>query len=598
MNETETLDTHTEQTDSEQKRLHEHRGRILHAYLSISAFFLSFCVAFIAIHTLFLFLYSAPGNWVDNVTSILGGIVFAYATKQYFHLTLQAQNVALERMRQMVGLWISFVGLYFAGWVFIDLLQQIIVSNIFPSVHVPFKLVLFVWVIVSLLLGTLNARFYIRHSSFARASDTQDPARAFGGLWASCLYGAVAISSATLFILSFTPSVLGLFYPDAPAPHVNDLQSYFVGSMHGNGALALLKAASLVSTTTTSNDQAVQGMLSGRSLNDTLASQLIAKNAMALQAFASSSAKQYIVTEMPPNVAVSSNLASNVEAVSSINELAALLRAKNAHATSSISLALRGTHVGSMITSGDNGLIWWLAGIEMENQSFATMQLITSSSAQTPQTLITAAQKLTAYETVSGLGDVIKLHFDKEFRVVRSVATQGLPQNAFQAYAGGSNNFYFRPNKTVSYFAEEARNNLAVASASCAQAVYKPLSIQAPKSAFVFFFTPNAVGKLLFNIQSNNFVSPLKGLACKTEVQAGATELLLALKAYELTHNGTLPATLNALVPTYLHTLPTDPFSGKSFEYNPHARTISSVGRNVAGLGPQWQGLAHPTFHI
>ena len=58
-----------------------------------------------------------------------------------------------------------------------------------------------------------------------------------------------------------------------------------------------------------------------------------------------------------------------------------------------------------------------------------------------------------------------------------------------------------------------------------------------------------------------------------------ALRLKIGLVRHE-TATGALPKTLAELVPTYLTTLPTDPFSGNDFLYDPGRGAVWSVGKD------------------
>lgn len=71
-----------------------------------------------------------------------------------------------------------------------------------------------------------------------------------------------------------------------------------------------------------------------------------------------------------------------------------------------------------------------------------------------------------------------------------------------------------------------------------------------------------------------------------------ATATILALRMYELDHDGQLPEKLGSLVPRYLSKLPSDPMraDGGSFGYLPHAQppilySVGLDGKDDGGAG-------------
>ena len=99
-----------------------------------------------------------------------------------------------------------------------------------------------------------------------------------------------------------------------------------------------------------------------------------------------------------------------------------------------------------------------------------------------------------------------------------------------------------------------------------------------------------------------NSMKTVKIKTCQKSTLLSATRILIALKAYEQDHKGLLPKSLTALAPTYLSSVPNDPFSGTTFRYNPQKRILYSVGPNGKDIGgnpdKSWDTAPNPTFHI
>ena len=100
-----------------------------------------------------------------------------------------------------------------------------------------------------------------------------------------------------------------------------------------------------------------------------------------------------------------------------------------------------------------------------------------------------------------------------------------------------------------------------------------------PSNLWLLYVTPNAIGKVLHDVTAVSLDSA-KQKACQENTLLAATQLMAGIKAYQQ-DNKKLPATLDALVPTYLTDMPLDPFSGKEFKYDATAKTISSVGQDT-----------------
>lgn len=78
---------------------------------------------------------------------------------------------------------------------------------------------------------------------------------------------------------------------------------------------------------------------------------------------------------------------------------------------------------------------------------------------------------------------------------------------------------------------------------------------------------------------------------CFFHVYVDAVRAAVAIKAYEKQHNGTLPETLDALVPDYLDKLPIDYFNGETLRYSPEKQWLYSVGADYKDDGGSVEGF-------
>ena len=77
---------------------------------------------------------------------------------------------------------------------------------------------------------------------------------------------------------------------------------------------------------------------------------------------------------------------------------------------------------------------------------------------------------------------------------------------------------------------------------------------------------------------------PSLAVKSRDDTQLQATRVILALRAYQLTH-GNLPSDLNALVPEFLDAVPADDFDGQPLRYAPDRKIVYSVGQNLKDDG-------------
>lgn len=71
---------------------------------------------------------------------------------------------------------------------------------------------------------------------------------------------------------------------------------------------------------------------------------------------------------------------------------------------------------------------------------------------------------------------------------------------------------------------------------------------------------------------------------CAENNSVSATRLLLALRCYQ-DERGSLPPTLEELIPKYLERIPIDDFDGKPFRYSREKKLLYSVGEDLIDSG-------------
>ena len=93
----------------------------------------------------------------------------------------------------------------------------------------------------------------------------------------------------------------------------------------------------------------------------------------------------------------------------------------------------------------------------------------------------------------------------------------------------------------------------------------------------------NWTGQILFHMTMPAII-PSLAVKSRGDTQLQATRVILALRAYQLTH-GNLPSDLNTLVPEFLDAVPADDFDGQPLRYAPDRKIVYSVGQNLKDDG-------------
>ena len=115
--------------------------------------------------------------------------------------------------------------------------------------------------------------------------------------------------------------------------------------------------------------------------------------------------------------------------------------------------------------------------------------------------------------------------------------------------------------------------------------VNQPLPNQAQlvRTRIASFASGNVEGEIYLDTQAIFLKSVLKK-QCTIDTQFNAVKLLLALRLYKMQH-GSLPKSLDALVPDYLPAIPRDMFDGKPLRYLPDKSLIYSIGEDLTDDG-------------
>ena len=93
----------------------------------------------------------------------------------------------------------------------------------------------------------------------------------------------------------------------------------------------------------------------------------------------------------------------------------------------------------------------------------------------------------------------------------------------------------------------------------------------------------NPIGQMFYDLMMPAMVKPLERKS-SIDAQVRATQTILALRAYQLTH-GKLPDNLDALVPEFLDQVPVDAYNGQPLHYSAERKIVYSVGWNLKDDG-------------
>ena len=231
-------------------------------------------------------------------------------------------------------------------------------------------------------------------------------------------------------------------------------------------------------------------------------------------------------------------------------------------------------------------LIEWLVGVAIKKQALSTLNLVLTSSTVSTKDLVSFASALKQYTNDgAGLAKAAKVEYYTQKSTIEGIA-HGNTGDAGSEVSGlttlssqiDRTFFYFHPNQSISYLADDVRQRIANAQSSCASLQTHEVERVAPSNLWLLYFTPNAIGKVIHDIAAASLDSTnIK--RCQENTLLAAVRILAGIKAYKQ-DKGQLPASLEHLVPAYLDSIPVDPFGGQAFKYDPAKQIIYSIGQN------------------
>lgn len=305
-------------------------------------------------------------------------------------------------------------------------------------------------------------------------------------LWAIALIVIIAIA------LFYTPRVLGLIYQDSAPVNDADLQ---LGTVHVPDAQNLYFDLPALASST---DAAA-------------AMHAAAQKAHYQNPSESDAAGININTPIP-----SLNALRNA-AVSASRD--AVATATAGHPDAGLQEALDVASVGNRMENSQSSTIEWLVGVAIENSGLRAIQQIATSTHPSPERILAASNSLRAFTNgEAGLVNAIKTEYALHKASVIDVSNT----------SGNRPIYYWHPNETIGYFADDARNSITLAQQSCSTPVpsgtYK--HIPAPKNVVVMYFTENAIGKILHSVMFAT-LGQLKTKECATETLLDTTRNVL-----------------------------------------------------------------------
>jgi len=242
--------------------------------------------------------------------------------------------------------------------------------------------------------------------------------------------------------------------------------------------------------------------------------------------------------------------------------------------------------LGQRMQNAHGPLIDYLVGTAVRGMGLIQMQRRVGKTHLNPDQLKDYIRQLGSApdEEAAAFANTIKAEYQFQIGYLDAMR-QGKMTNS------DSGGYYLRPmrwlplfnfSQTKALFAEEDNRLVQAAPHHFNEAKLSDLDLHRP-SIVSMYSSGNWTGQILFYMTMPAII-PSLATKSKGDTQLQATRIILALRAYQLTH-GNLPSDLNALVPEFLDAVPPDDFDGQPLRYAPDRKIVYSVGQNLKDDG-------------
>jgi hypothetical protein len=353
---------------------------------------------------------------------------------------------------------------------------------------------------------------------------------------------------------------------------------------HENGFIALIGAAGLLQwPEDEATSERLAAMARGERWDDALAVSVLAANEHALAAF--TRASRASAFQSPPIRDIRADVPDMLPwlQLAQASALRAIAASRRGEAQAAIDGALAAVRLGGLVAGNPNGaLLSGTSGLRIGRTGLGALEGALPVLAEAPE----AGARLIA--------ELDGLHIDperwrgmwaSEYRTVRSLERDESAAAIFDEYGRSSMRwvatwlpelYVYQPNNSWASYLQRVRARMAAAGAACAPSPSPPERV----SDFDLLL-PNGAGRLAASesIPLTNFDAS----RCAFDTHVALLRAALALLAFER-DRGSLPPSLEALVPAYLPSAPRDGFAESPLQLDRRRRTIFSAGSEGAGL--------------
>lgn len=330
----------------------------------------------------------------------------------------------------------------------------------------------------------------------------------------------------------------------------------------------------------------IDNMINKGEWDQEFASELIEKNAESLSLLSQGLALPHL--QLPEDETFeyeTSHAIRNWRKVAQILSVQAISLGKNGKQEEALTKAFDIIMFGKMIENSKGFVMHYLIGRSCAQVGLATIKQILPGIELTNEEIKQYIEKLHAYrDNTEGLKNAFRRDYVSASHTIDELANgdylgslalrKRTPWRIWVWYM-------YQPNKTKKALANHIRESIHYADLPCNNKEIQDLvhrntlNMSDILSGFDFIL-PNIYGKQMLSIFAMNY-GKFYIDKCEEHTLVAETQILFALKGYFQTH-GSLPLTLDELVPAYFDSIPQDGFDDQSIRYSVEDKLIYSIG--------------------
>ena len=267
--------------------------------------------------------------------------------------------------------------------------------------------------------------------------------------------------------------------------------------------------------------------------------------------------------------------------------LKARMQDRQGNQEEALETALGVVRFGHLIEDCGGGLIHYLVGLAIKGIGLDIVEDVLADYALPADVLRDCARRLAAYgPNVAGLQNVFRVEYLGACSAIDQVSSGkaglGDLDGSGSSFKVSSVPYIFQPNRTKARFADFYRPLMEEVPRPHSEIEIIDMGLDERVSKWMLL-KPNGVGEILVRLIMPA-VTAVFDRKAREEVHVHCVSLVLAMTAHEK-QEGSLPASLDELVPAYLDLVPRDGYDGKPLRYSRERRIVYSAGQDLQDNG-------------